>query len=50
MGIVYFLVITPIGLLLRLAGRRPLPKPRSAGSLWVRREPGNRQSDLLRQF
>ena len=50
MGIVYLLVLTPIGLMLRLMGRRPLAQPRPTGSLWVRREPGKRQSDLLRQF
>ncbi len=50
MGIVYLLVLTPIGLVLRLVGRRPLAQPSPTGSLWVRREPGKRQSDLLRQF
>ncbi len=50
MGIVYFFVVTPIGLLLRLMGRRPLARPSPTGSLWVLRESGKRQSDLLRQF
>jgi hypothetical protein len=37
MGIVYFLVLTPIGLVMRLLGRNPLVHPRQQTSLWVDR-------------
>jgi uncharacterized membrane protein YcfT len=37
MGIVYFLVVTPIGLLMRLLGRNPLAHPRRETSFWVDR-------------
>lgn len=49
MGIVYFVVITPISFLMRLFGKRPLAV-KSAPSYWTPREPGQRQSDLERQF
>jgi Saxitoxin biosynthesis operon protein SxtJ len=50
MGVVYFVVLTPVGLLLRLFGRRPLRAPRSAESAWVDRAPEARRSDMRRQF
>jgi hypothetical protein len=37
MGIVYFLVLTPIGLVMRLLGRNPLVHPRRQTSFWVDR-------------
>jgi hypothetical protein len=46
MGIVYFGVLTPLALVLR-AGRRRGPRP---DTLWVRRAPDARRSDLRRQF
>jgi hypothetical protein len=47
LGIVFYLVLTPVGLLMRLAGAPPLP--RSTG--WVPRAPDQRQrSDMQRQF
>jgi hypothetical protein len=45
MGIVYYLVLTPIGLALRAVGRNPLQR---RGSGWVRRD--QVRSDLERQF
>jgi hypothetical protein len=48
MGVVYFAVITPIGLIMRAVGKNPLPGHRSADTTWVSRE--RRQSDLERQF
>jgi hypothetical protein len=40
MGIVYFLVITPISLLMRLFGKTPAPRRRSgAATYWIAREP-----------
>ena len=51
MGVVYFGVLTPIGLLRRLAGGNPL-RPRVRGdSLWVGREgKGDGPEDLEHQF
>lgn len=51
LGIIYFLVITPIGFLLRLLGRNPMHRRASSGSYWVDRTESSRQrSDLARQF
>ncbi|MFN2564194.1 MAG: SxtJ family membrane protein [Gemmatimonadaceae bacterium] len=50
MGIVYFAVLTPIGLAMRLFGRRVLSRPRGAPTYWVNRPAGARRSDLRRQF
>lgn len=50
LGFIYFVVITPIGLVLRALGRDPLTKPRTAETVWVPRSPGARRSDLRRQF
>jgi len=50
MSIVFLTVLTPLGLALRLAGRRPLARRRDASTFWVDRPPGERRSDLHRQF
>ncbi|HZM27039.1 MAG TPA: SxtJ family membrane protein [Gemmatimonadales bacterium] len=50
MAIVYFGVITPTGLLLRLGRHRPLVRQRSTGGVWLTRATGDRRSDLTRQF
>ncbi len=50
LGVIYFGVFTPFGLVMRIAGRRSLGRPRGAASFWVERPPGARQSDLRRQF
>ena len=50
MGIVYFGLLTPIALVLRLLGRAPLRQSRDAKSYWRDRPPGARRSDLRRQF
>jgi hypothetical protein len=49
LAIVYFGVLTPISLLLRLVGKAPLRSPAGAASLWHRRAPGRERSDLTRQ-
>ncbi len=49
MGVVYFVVITPISLLMALFGKRPL-RVRSRASYWVDRAPDSRRGDLTRQF
>jgi len=51
LGCVYFLVLTPVGLVMRLLGRRPLVRPDGAPSWWVSRAPHARQrTDMERQF
>lgn len=49
MGIIYFLLLTPIGLAMRLFGKDPL-RSGTASSKWVTRPPGARASDLARQY
>jgi Saxitoxin biosynthesis operon protein SxtJ len=48
LGIVYFLVITPIGMVRRMAGGNPL-RAHQGASGWVDRQ-GSPPSDLTRQF
>lgn len=50
LGVIYFGVFAPLGLLMRLSGRRALGGPGRGGSYWVERAPGARRSDLRRQF
>ena len=50
MGIVFFLVIAPIGWVMRLLGRNPVRREEIDGSFWVDRAPDQRRSDLSRQF
>lgn len=51
-GLVFYLVITPIGLVMRLLGRDPLERKfdRSAQSYWIRRSSGTRPERYFRQF
>lgn len=49
MGVVFFVVITPIGVVMRLFGRRPLVHSERNGSFWVTPASGVR-SDMERQF
>jgi hypothetical protein len=50
MGIIFFLVITPAGLLARLVGHRPLIRRRDAGSYWESRPAAARRGDMNHQF
>lgn len=50
MAIVYFLVITPTGLVMRLLGHNPLHHKQGNGSYWVPRDEERGDSDLQRQF
>jgi len=53
LGLLFYLAITPIGLIMRLAGKDPLLLKRDAGaaSYWRRREPpGPRPDSMTRQF
>jgi hypothetical protein len=47
MGAIYFLVLTPAGLLVRLFGHRPLTRPRGAGTYWKSRPAGARRTDAM---
>jgi hypothetical protein len=48
MGIIYFVIISPVGAMMRAAGRNKL---KSAGdSVWFNRAAGERRGDLERQF
>lgn len=51
LGIVYFGLFTPIGLLRRLVGRGPLHVPARDGTRWVVRDgSGHRPEDMEHQF
>jgi Saxitoxin biosynthesis operon protein SxtJ len=49
MGLVYFLVLTPTGLVMRLLGRKPMTHPLESGSFW-HSNADRPKSDLRRQF
>jgi len=49
MGVVYFVVLTPTGLVMRLFGRSPIVHRRKDDSRWQSREAG-KVGDLNRQF
>ena len=49
MGVVYFLVLTPIGLVKQISTGRALRRV-GAPSYWVHRPEGARRGDLERQF
>ncbi len=49
MSVVFYVVVTPIGLLMRLMGRRALVHEEEAGSFWRAPASGGR-SDMERQF
>jgi len=49
MGLVYFLVMTPMGLLMRLFGRQPMRHAEQAGGFWKAPVSGGR-SNLEHQF
>jgi hypothetical protein len=53
MGIVYFVVLTPLALVRRYAGKRSLSPPRSAVTFWVdheRRDAETARRRMERQF
>jgi hypothetical protein len=50
MSVLYFLVLTPVGLVLRAFGHRPIGAGRGAASTWVPREANLGRSDLTHQF
>jgi hypothetical protein len=50
MGVLYLLVFTPVGLLMRGVGKRPLTRSDNNGGFWVARGENSRRSNLQRQF
>ena len=52
LGVVYFVVITPVGLALRALRRNPLERrvDRAAATYWVRHNPADSIKRYLRQF
>ncbi|MGH7467523.1 MAG: SxtJ family membrane protein [Longimicrobiales bacterium] len=50
MGVVFFIVITPIGLIRRLATGNTLIPKRTTDSYWHARPEGQRRGNLKRQF
>ena len=49
MGVVYFLVLAPVGMVMRLFGRNPMRHKPADGSFWMARDSGQGH-DLRRQF
>jgi hypothetical protein len=50
MGAIFFLVMTPAGLLVRLFGHRPLSRQREAATYWQSRPAGARRGEMNHQF
>ena len=50
MGAIYFLVLTPAGLLARLLGHRPLSRARGATTYWHSRPAGARRGEMDHQY
>lgn len=51
MGITYYIVLAPTGLVMRLLGKNPVVRKEIDGSYWVPRPEGpKRKSNLQRQF
>ena len=51
LGVVFYLVLTPVGLVMRLVGASPLPRPGRGSTGWIPRAPdARRRVDLQRQF
>jgi hypothetical protein len=48
MGVIYFVIISPVGLLMRAAGRHKLKS--TGATVWFTRPSGERRGDLERQF
>ena len=50
MGVMYLLVLTPVGLLRRSLGGNPMVHDPQSGSYWKSRPEGKRAGNLTRQF
>jgi len=49
MGVVYYVVLTPVGVVRRMFGHNSLVRPHDT-SAWIDRAPDKRKGDLTRQF
>ena len=51
LGLLFYLVLMPVGLVMRLFGASPLPRPGVGSSGWIPRAPdARRRLDMERQF
>jgi hypothetical protein len=52
LALMFFLVVTPMAFVMRMAGKRPLhlAPDRSAATYWIKREPEGGASSMRRQF
>ena len=50
MGVMYLLVLTPVGLIRRTLGGNPMVHAPEGGTYWKSRPPGSRAGNLTRQF
>jgi len=51
LGVVFYLVVTPLGLVMRLCGAAPLPRPGNGSTGWIPRAPdARRRVDMQRPF
>ena len=50
LGILYYLVLTPAGVLRRVLGRNPLRHEGASGSYWIARTDGGARRDMEHQF
>jgi hypothetical protein len=50
MSVIFFLVLTPAGFLVRLFGHRALTRSQEGGTYWQSRAAGNRRGDMNHQF
>src|SRR5262245_18831359 len=50
MSVIFFLVLTPAGCLVRLCGHRPLTRGRGTNTYWLSRPEGQRRSAMDHQF
>ena len=50
MGVLYFLVLLPAGVIMRLAGKRPLVHPAGEHGYWIVRDREDTTSTMDRQF
>ena len=50
MSVIFFVVLTPAGFLVRLFGHRPLTRARGGPTYWQSRAPESRRGDMDHQF
>jgi len=52
LAIIYFVVLTPVGLVVRVCGHDPMQRrfDRQAASYWIERQPGGDVKRYFRQF